>query len=278
MSRTIIETRNVCRDIPIREGLLFPRQVGVLHAVDDVSIAVHEGETLALVGQSGAGKTTLGMMMLGLIEPTSGEVVFEGEDIYSADAKFRRQFTMETQLIFQDPLASLNPQIRVGKSIELPLVNLGWDKERRRERVIELLDIVGLNPSHHNRYPHQFSGGQAQRLAIARALAGHPKFIVLDEPVSALDVTIQAQIINLLKDLQARLNLTYLFIAHNLDVVYYLSDRVAVMHGGKLVEFGDCDQVILDPRHEHTKELVASSVWTMEQSEEGEGRATGKTK
>ena len=278
MSRTIIETRNVCRDIPIKEGLLFPRQVGVLHAVDDVSIAVHEGETLALVGQSGAGKTTLGMMMLGLIEPTSGEVVFEGEDIYSADAKFRRQFTMETQLIFQDPLASLNPQIRVGKSIELPLVNLGWDKERRRERVIELLDIVGLNPSHHNRYPHQFSGGQAQRLAIARALAGHPKFIVLDEPVSALDVTIQAQIINLLKDLQARLNLTYLFIAHNLDVVYYLSDRVAVMHGGKLVEFGDCDQVILDPQHEHTKELVASSVWTMEQSEEGEGNAIGTTK
>ena len=278
MARTIIETRNVCRDIPIKEGLLFPRQVGVLHAVDDVSIAVHEGETLALVGQSGAGKTTLGMMMLGLIEPTSGEVVFEGEDIYSADAKFRHQFTMETQLIFQDPLASLNPQIRVGKSIELPLVNLGWDKERRRERVIELLDIVGLNPSHHNRYPHQFSGGQAQRLAIARALAGHPKFIVLDEPVSALDVTIQAQIINLLKDLQARLNLTYLFIAHNLDVVYYLSDRVAVMHGGKLVEFGDCDQVILDPQHEHTKELVASSVWTMEQSEEGEGNAIGRTK
>lgn len=275
MSRTIIETRNVCRDIPIKEGLLFPRQVGVLHAVDEVSIAVHEGETLALVGQSGAGKTTLGMMMLGLIEPTSGEVVFEGENVYAADAKFRRQFTMETQLIFQDPLASLNPQMRVGKSIELPLVNLGWDKVRRRERVLELLDMVGLNSSHHNRYPHQFSGGQAQRLAIARALAGHPKFIVLDEPVSALDVTIQAQIINLLKDLQSQLNLTYLFIAHNLDVVYYLSDRVAVMNGGKLVELGDCDQVILNPQHEHTKELVASSVWTMEQSTDDEGKATG---
>ena len=260
MPRTIIETRKVCRDISIKEGLLFPRQVGVLHAVNEVSIAVHEGETLALVGQSGAGKTTLGMMMLGLIEPTSGEVVFEGQDVFAADTKFRRQFTMETQLIFQDPLASLNPQIRVGKSIEVPLVNLGWDKERRRERVLELLDMVGLNPSHHNRYPHQFSGGQAQRLAIARALAGHPKFIVLDEPVSALDVTIQAQIINLLKDLQARLNLTYLFIAHNLDVVYFLSDRVAVMHSGKLVEFGDCDEVILNPKHEHTKELVASSV------------------
>ena len=275
MPKTIIETRNVCRDIPIKEGMLFPRQVGVLHAVNDVSIAVHEGETLALVGQSGAGKTTLGMMMLGLIEPTSGEVVFEGENVFSSDAKFRRQFTMETQLIFQDPLASLNPQIRVGKSIELPLVNLGWDKARRRERVLELLDLVGLNPSHHNRYPHQFSGGQAQRIGIARALAGHPKFIVLDEPVSALDVTIQAQIINLLKDLQARLGLTYLFIAHNLDVVYYLSDRVAVMHGGKLVEFGDCDDVILNPQHEHTKELVASSVWIMEQSVDGEGQSAG---
>ena len=275
MQKTIIETRNVCRDIPIKEGLLFPRQVGVLHAVNDVSIAVHEGETVALVGQSGAGKTTLGMMMLGLIEPTAGEVVFDGQNVYSADAKFRRQFTMETQLIFQDPLASLNPQIRVGKSIELPLMNLGWSKERRRERVVDLLDMVGLNSSHHNRYPHQFSGGQAQRLAIARALAGHPKFIVLDEPVSALDVTIQAQIINLLKDLQARLNLTYLFIAHNLDVVYYLSDRVAVMHGGKLVELGECDQVILDPKHEHTRELVASSVWTMEQSADNEGKAAG---
>ena len=275
MPKTIIETRNVCRDIPIKEGLLFPRQVDVLHAVNDVSLAVHEGETLALVGQSGAGKTTLGMMMLGLIEPTSGEVVFEGENVFSADSKFRRQFTMETQLIFQDPLASLNPQIRVGKSIELPLINLGWDKTRRRERVLELLDMVGLHLSHHNRYPHQFSGGQAQRIAIARALAGHPKFIVLDEPVSALDVTIQAQIINLLKDLQARLGLTYLFIAHNLDVVYHLSDRVAVMHSGRLVEFGDCDDVILNPKHEHTKELVASSVWTMEQSPEGEGKAAG---
>ena len=275
MARTIIETREVCRDIPIKEGLLFPRQVGVLHAVNKVSISVHEGETLALVGQSGAGKTTLGMMMLGLIEPTSGEVVFEGENVFSADAKFRRQFTMETQLIFQDPLASLNPQIRIGKSIELPLLNLGWDKTRRRERVFELLEMVGLNASHHNRYPHQFSGGQAQRIAIARALAGRPKFIVLDEPVSALDVTIQAQIINLLKDLQTELGLTYLFIAHNLDVVYYLSDRVAVMYGGKLVEFGDCDEVILNPKHAHTKELVASSTRMRRQSRSREEQSIG---
>jgi ABC-type oligopeptide transport system ATPase subunit len=257
--KALIEAREVCQDFPIKEGLVFPRQVGIHHAVNKVSLSVYEGETLALVGQSGAGKTTLGMMMLGLIEPTSGEIVFEGQNIFTATKEQRRKIIMETQLIFQDPLASLNPQIPVGKSIELPLVNLGWDKARREARVRELLDMVSLNPSHARRYPHQFSGGQAQRIAIARALAGSPKFIVLDEPVSALDVTIQAQIINLLKDLQAKLGLTYLFIAHNLAVVYYLSDRVAVMFQGELVEIGDRDEVILNPRHEHTSELVASS-------------------
>jgi len=257
--KVIIETREVCRDIPIKEGLIFPRQVDVLHAVNKVSLSVYEGETLALVGQSGAGKTTLGMMMLGLIEPTAGEIIFDGQDISTATKDKRREIVMETQLIFQDPLDSLNPQVPVGKSIELPLLNMGWDKTKREARVQELLDMVSLNPSHASRYPHQFSGGQAQRIAIARALAGSPKFIVLDEPVSALDVTIQAQIINLLKDLQAKLCLTYLFIAHNLDVVYYLSDRVAVMFQGRLVEIGDCDDVILHPKHKHTNELVAFS-------------------
>jgi ABC-type oligopeptide transport system ATPase subunit len=257
--KILIEARDVCQDFPIKEGLLFPRQVGMLHAVNKVSLSVYEGETLALVGQSGAGKTTLGMMMLGLIEPTSGEIVFDGQNIFNATKERRRKIIMETQLIFQDPLASLNPQIPVGKSIELPLLNMGWEKPKREERVRELLDMVSLNPSHASRYPHQFSGGQAQRIAIARALAGSPKFIVLDEPVSALDVTIQAQIINLLKDLQAELRLTYLFITHNLAVVYYLSDRVAVMFQGRLVEIGDRDDVILNPQHEHTTELVASS-------------------
>ena len=257
--KILIEAREVCQEFPIKEGLLFPRQVGMLHAVNKVSLSVYEGETLALVGQSGAGKTTLGMMMLGLIEPTSGEIVFDGQNIFSATKEQRRKIIMETQLIFQDPLASLNPQIPVGISIELPLLNMGWEKPKREERVRELLDMVSLNPSHASRYPHQFSGGQAQRIAIARALAGSPKFIVLDEPVSALDVTIQAQIINLLKDLQAKLRLTYLFIAHNLAVVYYLSDRVAVMFQGRLVEIGDRDDVILNPQHEHTTELVASS-------------------
>jgi ABC-type oligopeptide transport system ATPase subunit len=257
--KALIEARDVCQDFPIKEGLLFPRQVGTLHAVNKVSLSVYEGETLALVGQSGAGKTTLGMMMLGLVEPTSGEIVFDGQNIFTATKEQRRKIVMETQLIFQDPLASLNPQVPIGRSIELPLLNLGWEKAKREARVRELLDMVSLNPSHASRYPHQFSGGQAQRIAIARAIAGNPKFIVLDEPVSALDVTIQAQIINLLKDLQADLGLTYLFIAHNLAVVYYLSDRVAVMYQGELVEIGDCDDVILNPRHEHTRELVASS-------------------
>ena len=193
-AKIIIETHEVCRDIPIKEGLLFPRQVGVLHAVNKVSISVREGETLALVGQSGAGKTTLGMMMLGLIEPTSGNIVFDGHNVFAAAAGRRRRIRMKTQLIFQDPLASLNPQIPVGRSIELPLVNLGWDRAWRRER-------VSRTPGHGQPEPVARRllsasiqrAGQAQRLAIARALAGSPKFIVLNEPVSALDVTIQGR-------------------------------------------------------------------------------------
>ncbi len=258
--KTLIQANGVCRDIPIKKGIIFPRQVGMLHAVNNVSISVYAGETLALVGQSGAGKTTLGLMMLGLIEPTSGEIVFDGQNLFAATREQRRKIVQDSQLVFQDPVASLNPQLSAGQSIELPLLNLGWERKKRQERVRELLDMVSLRPSHATHYPHQFSGGQAQRVAIARALAGSPRFVVLDEPVSALDVTIQAQIINLLKDLQARLQLTYLFIAHNLDVVYYMSDRVAVMSHGRLVELGECDEVIRNPKHELTKELVSSSI------------------
>ncbi len=255
----MIEVTGICRDIPIKKGIVFPRQVGILHAVNDVSFSVYRGETLALVGQSGAGKSTLGLMMLGLIQPTAGEIVFDGQNLFSASTTQRRAIVMQSQLVFQDPMASLNPQLPVADSIELPLRNLGWDKERRRVRVLEVLDMVSLSSSHARRYPHQFSGGQAQRVAIARALVGSPKFVVLDEPVSALDVTIQAQIINLLKDLQSKLQLTYLFIAHNLDVVYYMSDRVAVMSQGRLVELGECDDVIGNPKHELTRELVSFS-------------------
>jgi ABC-type oligopeptide transport system ATPase subunit len=256
---TLVDVVHVSQIIPIKKGLVFPRQVGVLHAVDDVSLTVRKGETLALVGQSGAGKTTLGKMILGLVEPTSGEIIFDGHNIFTATAEQRRSITMQCQLVFQDPMESLNPQLPVGRSIELPLVNLGWDEARRKQRIMEVLDMVNLHASHAERYPHQFSGGQAQRVAIARALAGNPKLIVLDEPVSALDVTIQAQIINLLKALQAGLKLTYLFIAHNIHVVNYISDRVAVMSHGRVVEFGDCDRVIGNPQHELTRELVASS-------------------
>jgi oligopeptide transport system ATP-binding protein len=259
VDRALVEVRHVRRDIPIRKGFVFPRQVGTFHAVDDVSLTVRAGETLALVGQSGAGKSTLGRMMLGLLEPTGGEIIFDGESLYAASKQKRREITMQAQLVFQEPMASLNPQLPVSRSIELPLVNLGWDRERRRQRVSEVLDMVNLSPTYAERYPHQFSGGQAQRVAIARALAGGPKFVVLDELVSALDVTIQAQIVNLLKDLQEKLKLTYLFIAHNLDIVYYMSDRVAVMSHGRLVEFGDCDEVIRNPRQDITRELVSSS-------------------
>jgi oligopeptide transport system ATP-binding protein len=256
---TLVDVVHVSQVIPIKKGILFPRQVGVLHAVDDVSLTIRRGETLALVGQSGAGKTTLGKMILGLVAPTSGEILFDGHNLFTSTAEQRRSITMQCQLVFQDPMASLNPQLPVGRSIELPLVNRGWDEARRKQRVDEVLDMVNLNVSHASRYPHQFSGGQAQRVAIARALAGNPQLIVLDEPVSALDVTIQAQIINLLKALQARLKLTYLFIAHNIHVVNYISDRVAVMSNGRVVEFGDCEDVIGNPQHELTRDLVASS-------------------
>ena len=255
-NNVLIEVKNVCRDIPIKKGMVLPRRVGTFRAVDDVSLTVYSGETLALVGQSGAGKTTLGMMMLGLIEPTAGEIVYEGNNIFSGSRMKQR---MDCQLVFQDPLASLNPQLPIGKSIELPLINLGWSKDKRKARVLEVLEMVSLAAAHAERYPHQFSGGQAQRVAIARALASNPKFIVLDEPVSALDVTIQAQIINLLNRLQKKLKLTYLFIAHNINVVYFMSDRVAVMSEGRVVEFGSCQDVIGNPKHDLTKHLVAGS-------------------
>ena len=255
-NKVLIEAKNVCRDIPVKRGIVVPRRGGRFRAVNEVSLSIYSGETMALVGQSGAGKTTLGMMMLGLIKPTSGEIIFDGESIFSSSRIKQR---MDCQLVFQDPLASLNPQLPIGRSIELPLINLGWSKDKRKARVLEVLEMVSLAATHAERYPHQFSGGQAQRVAIARALASNPQFIVLDEPVSALDVTIQAQIINLLKRLQETLQLTYLFIAHNINVVYFMSDRVAVMSEGRVVEFGSCQDVIGNPKHDLTKHLVAGS-------------------
>ena len=231
----LVEVKNIKKYFPIRKGLL-QREVGHVHAVDDVTFAVSEGETLGLVGESGCGKSTLGRTIVRLLEPTEGNVVFQGRDISKLGNRSLRPLRREMQMIFQDPYASLNPRKRVGSIIGTPLKIHGVEKSKRRARVQELLEKVGLSPEHYNRFPHEFSGGQRQRIGVARALALNPKLVVADEPVSALDVSIQSQMLNLLDDLQKELQLTYIFIAHDLGVVRHVSDRIAVMYLGKLVE------------------------------------------
>lgn len=257
----IIETRRLSYHIPIRRGLVFPRRVGSLRAVDNVSLSVMPGETVSIVGESGAGKSSLSLLLAGLVEPTGGDLLFRGRSASRMTSEERRSLRQQVQIIFQNPFGSLNPGLRVGRSLELPLRNFGLGNgEERRRRVAELLRLVGLKPEHAHRYPHEFSGGQAQRLSIARSLAARPSFLVLDEAVSALDVSIQAQIINLLSDLQNRLKLAYLFVAHDLGVVHHISDRVGVMFHGQLVEFGPRDSVFALPRHPHTKALLAAAL------------------
>ena len=228
----LVEVKNVKKYFPIRKGLL-QREVGAVHAVDDVTFAVQEGETLGLVGESGCGKSTLGRTIVRLHEPTEGNVIFEGRDISKLGTRALRPLRREMQMIFQDPYASLNPRKRVGSIIGTPLKIHGVEKSQRRARVQELLETVGLSPEHYNRFPHEFSGGQRQRIGVARALALNPKLVVADEPVSALDVSIQSQMLNLLDDLQKELKLTYIFIAHDLGVVRHVSDRIAVMYLGQ---------------------------------------------
>ena len=253
----LVEVRNVKKYFPIRKGLL-QREVGRVHAVDDVTFAVRAGETLGLVGESGCGKSTLGRTIVRLYEPTAGAVVFQGRDISSLGPRALRPLRKQMQMVFQDPYASLNPRKRVGSIIGTPLKIHGVEKSKRRQRVQELLETVGLSPEHYNRFPHEFSGGQRQRIGVARALALRPKLIVADEPVSALDVSIQSQMLNLLDDLQKELDLTYIFIAHDLGVVRHVSNRIAVMYLGKLVELSPAEELYQRPIMPYTEALLSA--------------------
>ena len=257
---TIVRISDVRMYFPVTSGIIFQRKVADVKAVDGVEFAIRRGETLGLVGESGCGKTTLGRVILMLYKPTSGEIIFEGRDLARMKAGDIRRMRRRMQMIFQDPYASLNPRMSIGSIIAEPIVIHGLAKNRteRRERVQELMRTVGLNPYYANRYPHEFSGGQRQRIGIARALAVQPTFIVADEPVSALDVSIQAQIINLLEELQDSFGLTYLFIAHDLSVVRHISDRVAVMYLGKLMELTDRRELYENPLHPYTKALMSA--------------------
>jgi oligopeptide/dipeptide ABC transporter ATP-binding protein len=254
----LIEVTDLKKHFPIRKGILS-RTVGNVLAVDGVSFSINEGETLGLVGESGCGKTTVGRTVLRLIEPTSGQIKVRGREISGLGKAELRPLRRQMQIVFQDPFSSLNPRIRVGKIVGEPLKVHGvGDKQEREERVAQLFKRVGLRPEQINNYPHQFSGGQRQRVSIARALALDPGFIVADEPVSALDVSIQAQVINLLMDLQRELGLSYLFVSHNLAVVEHISHRVAVMYLGRIVEYADKASLFANPLHPYTEALLAA--------------------
>jgi len=254
---TLLRVESLVKHFAIRRGL-FGRTSGMVRAVDDVSFDVGAGETLALVGESGCGKSTTGRLVLRLIEPTSGRVQFDGRDLGSLSDGEMREVRGALQIIFQDPFASLNPRMTVGQTLEEPLFLHGLAEGRRRARVAEILNLVGLAPEYARRYPHEFSGGQRQRIGIARALAVEPRLIVCDEPVSALDVSIQAQVVNLLRELQTRLGLSYIFIAHDLAVVKFIATRVAVMYLGRIVEFAGKGDLFAQPRHPYTQALLAA--------------------
>jgi oligopeptide/dipeptide ABC transporter ATP-binding protein len=259
MTGALLEVEQLTKHFPITEGIVFRKEVATVKALDGVSLAVRRGETLGIVGESGCGKSTLARVITNLLQPTSGSVRFDGEDVGGLSGQGLRDFRRQVTMIFQDPFASLNPRKRVGFIVAEPLEvhRIGTEAERKR-RVQELLEVVGLNAEHYNRFPHEFSGGQRQRIGIARALVAGPRLIVCDEPVSALDVSVQAQILNLLHDLQRELGLTYVFIAHDLSVVRHISDRVAVMYLGKLVELADSRELYAEPRHPYTGALLSA--------------------
>jgi oligopeptide transport system ATP-binding protein len=255
--RPLLRVAKLVKHFPVRPRF-FSRASGAVRAVDGIDFDVAEGETLALVGESGCGKSTTGRLILRLIEPTAGAIEFEGRDLLALDAAALRVQRRTLQIIFQDPYTSLNPRMTVGQMLTEPLVLHDLAPGRNRERVAELLGLVGLAPEHAQRYPHEFSGGQRQRIGIARALAAEPKLIVCDEPVSALDVSIQAQVVNLLTDLQKRLGLSYIFIAHDLAVVKHIAKRVAVMYLGRIVEYTAARELFTDPRHPYTQALLSA--------------------
>lgn len=256
----LLRIRELEMHFPITQGIVFQRQVGSIRAVDGLTFDLMQGETLGLVGESGCGKSTTGRAILQLHRPTKGSVQFEGVELTQISGSELRRMRRRMQMIFQDPYASLNPRMTVGSIVSEPLEvhNLGSSRAERQERVQELLEIVGLNPYFVNRYPHEFSGGQRQRIGVARALAVNPSFIVCDEPISALDVSIQAQVINLLEDLQAEMGLTYLFIAHDLSVVRHISTRIAVMYLGKIVELAERAELYDRPKHPYTEALLSA--------------------
>ena len=259
-AQPLLEVRGLRMHFPVTEGMIARRHIGDVKAVDGVDLAIQRGETLGLVGESGCGKTTMGRCILRLEKPTAGEILYNGIDIARLDRRELVALRRRIQVIFQDPYSSLNPRQKVGSIIGEPMMVHGVEKDprRRADRVRELLSVCGLNPNFADRYPHEMSGGQRQRVGIARALALNPEFIVCDEAVSALDVSIQAQIINLLEDLRDKFNLTYLFIAHDLSVVRHLCQRVAVMYLGRVVELAECDDLFDDPLHPYTRALLAA--------------------
>ncbi len=255
----LVQVRSLKKYFPIYEGVILQRHVNDVKAVDGVSFDVYHGETLGLVGETGCGKTTVGRTLLRLYEPTEGQILFDGVDLATLQESSLRHVRRRMQMIFQDPYASLNPRMTVGSIISAPLdVHSSARGKEKRDRVQELLKIVGLNPDFVNRYPHEFSGGQRQRIGIARALALSPDLVICDEPISSLDVSIQAQVVNLLEELQDRLGLTYIFIAHDLSMVRHISDRMAVMYLGKIVELADRNEIYLKPLHPYTQALMSA--------------------
>jgi oligopeptide/dipeptide ABC transporter ATP-binding protein len=255
----LVAVRDVVKHFPVTRGVVLRRQVGAVHAVDRITFDVASGEAFGLVGETGCGKTTTARLISGLIEPTAGSILFGGEEVAGASRERLARLRRDVQIVFQDPYSALNPRKTVGSIIAAPFeIHRVSDRQRRRRAVRELMELVGLNPEHYNRYPHEFSGGQRQRVGIARALALRPKLVIADEPVSALDVSIQAQILNLLRDLRGELGLTLILISHDLSVVRHMCDRVAVMYLGAVVELADSDALYSHPRHPYTGSLLAA--------------------